>query len=201
VIKFYAARVLNDVIDRAIQVHGALGITNDSPLATMYVMARGAHLRRAGRGAPHGRRAAHPEGVRVRGRVAVQVETNRRVTMASRPEGFPQESDFTLEEVEAPSAGPGEVLVRTHWLSVDPYQRGRMSSARSYAKGLELGDVITAQAVGEVIESNDSRYEPGDFVLGQLGWQDYAVGAAACSGRFRPGSSRSSRCTSSAPPG
>ena len=56
-----------------------------------------------------------------------------------------------------PSPGPGEVLVRTLWVSVDPYQRGRMSTARSYAKGLELGDVITAQAVGEVVESNDSR--------------------------------------------
>ena len=82
------------------------------------------------------------------------------MTLASRPVGFPQESDFTLDEAEVPSPGPGEVLVRTHWVSVDPYQRGRMSTARSYAKGLELGDVITAQAVGEVVESNDSRYEP-----------------------------------------
>jgi len=100
---------------------------------------------------------------------------NRRVTMAARPVGFPQESDFALEEVEVPSPGPGEVLVRTGWVSVDPYQRGRMSTTRSYAKNLELGDVMTAQAVGEVVESNDSRYEPGDIALGQLGWQDYAV--------------------------
>jgi NADPH-dependent curcumin reductase CurA len=100
---------------------------------------------------------------------------NRRVTLVSRPVGFPQESDFALDEAEVPSPGPGEVLTRTQWVSVDPYQRGRMGTARSYAKGLELGDVITAQAVGEVVESNDGRYEPGDLVVGQLGWQDYAV--------------------------
>jgi NADPH:quinone reductase len=100
---------------------------------------------------------------------------NRCVTLASRPVGFPQESDFAIDEVEVPSPEPGEVLVRSLWVSVDPYQRGRMSTVRSYAKGLELGDVITAQAVGEVIESNDPRYETGDLVVGQLGWQDYAV--------------------------
>ena len=94
---------------------------------------------------------------------------NRRVTLASRPVGFPQESDFSLDQAEVPSPGPGEVLVRSLWVSVDPYQRGRMSTQRSYAKGLELGDVVTAQAVGEVVESNDSRYAPGDVVLGQLG--------------------------------
>jgi NADPH:quinone reductase len=103
---------------------------------------------------------------------------NRRVTLASRPVGSPQESDFALEEADVPSPGAGEVLVRTHWVSVDPYQRGRMSTARSYARGLELGDVITAQAVGEVAESNDPRFEPGDLALGQLGWQDYAVARA-----------------------
>jgi NADPH-dependent curcumin reductase CurA len=103
------------------------------------------------------------------------VRVNRRVTLASRPVGFPQESDFAFEEAAMPSPGSGDVLVRTQWVSVDPYQRGRMSTARSYAQGLELGDVMTSQAVGEVVESNDSRYEPGDLVVGQLGWQDFAV--------------------------
>ena len=59
--------------------------------------------------------------------------------------------------------------------SVDPYQRGRMSEARSYAKPLEIGDVITSQSLGEVVESNDPRFAPGDLVVGQLGWQEYAV--------------------------
>jgi NADPH:quinone reductase len=112
---------------------------------------------------------------------------NRRVTMASRPVGFPRESDFAIEESPVPSAGAGEVLTRTRWVSVDPYQRSRMGTARSYAKGLEVGDVMTAQAVGEVVESNDSRYEPGDLVLGQLGWQDYAVARAGSLRKVPPG--------------
>jgi NADPH:quinone reductase len=107
--------------------------------------------------------------------MAVQVTTNRQVTLKARPEGFPTEADFELVESDAGEPGPGEVLVRNLWVSVDPYQRGRMSTQRSYAKGLELGDVITAQAVGEVVESNDPRYSPRDLVVGQLGWQEYAV--------------------------
>jgi NADPH-dependent curcumin reductase CurA len=107
--------------------------------------------------------------------VAVLVKTNRRVTMAARPEGFPKDSDFALDEVEVGEPRPGEALVRVLWVSVDPYQRGRMSQVRSYAKGLEVGDVITSQSLGEVVESQDGRYEPGDLVLGQLGWQEYAI--------------------------
>jgi NADPH:quinone reductase len=98
--------------------------------------------------------------------------------MLSRPVGFPTEADFEVDESEVGEPGPGEVLVRNLWVSVDPYQRGRMSTQRSYAKGLEPGDVITAQAVGEVVESNDPRYSPGNLVVGQLGWQDYAVARA-----------------------
>jgi NADPH:quinone reductase len=115
------------------------------------------------------------------------IYVNRRVTLASRPVGFPQESDFALVETEVASPGPGEVLVQTHWVSVDPYQRGRMITTRSYAKGLEVGDVITAQAVGEVVESNDARYEPGDLAVGQLGWQDYAVARAGALRKLPPG--------------
>src|SRR5205807_9685280 len=92
--------------------------------------------------------------------------------------GFPQESDFALEETEIPEPEAGEVLVRALWVSLDPYQRGRMSEARSYATPLELGDVITAQTLGEVVESRDPRFEPGELVLGQLGWQEYAVARA-----------------------
>jgi NADPH-dependent curcumin reductase CurA len=110
--------------------------------------------------------------------VAVLVKTNRRVTLAERPTGFPKDSDFAIDEVEVGSPGSGEVLVRTLWVSVDPYQRGRMSQVRSYAKGLELGDVITSQSLGEVVESQDGRYSPGDLVVGQLGWQEYAVARA-----------------------
>ena len=107
--------------------------------------------------------------------MAVLVKTNRRVTLKERPVGFPKDSDFELDEVEVGEPGPGEVLVRTLWVSVDPYQRGRMSQVRSYASALELGDVITSQSLGEVVESQDGRFSPGDLVLGQLGWQEYAI--------------------------
>jgi NADPH-dependent curcumin reductase CurA len=107
--------------------------------------------------------------------MAVLVKTNRRVTLAARPVGFPKDSDFAFDEVEVREPRPGEVLVRTLWVSVDPYQRGRMSESRSYAKSLELGDVITSQSIGEVVESHDGRYSPGVLVVGQLGWQEYAV--------------------------
>jgi NADPH:quinone reductase len=109
--------------------------------------------------------------------MAVLVETavNRAVTLAARPAGFPQESDFELVEQPLPEPGPAEVLVRILWTSVDPYQRGRMSEARSYARPVELGDVMTAQALGKVVSSGDSRFAPGDLVVGQLGWQEYAA--------------------------
>lgn len=100
---------------------------------------------------------------------------NRRVTLAARPDGFPQESDFALDEVDVPGPGTGKVLVHVSHASIDPYQRGRMSEARSYAKPMEIGDVITSQSIGEVVESNDARFAPGDRVVGQLGWQEYAV--------------------------
>jgi NADPH-dependent curcumin reductase CurA len=100
---------------------------------------------------------------------------NRRITLAARPVGFPQESDFALVESELPQPGPGEVLVRARWLSLDPYMRGRMSEARSYARATQLGEVMTGQVVGEVAESQDGRFAPGDHVVGQLGWQEHAV--------------------------
>jgi NADPH-dependent curcumin reductase CurA len=118
--------------------------------------------------------------------MAVQLK-NRAVTLAARPVGFPQPSDFRLDDRDVGEPGPGDVLLRTLWVSVDPYQRGRMSEARSYARSLELGDVITAQAVGEVVESNDPRFEPGDHVVGQLGWQEYAVARAGTLRKVVPG--------------
>jgi NADPH-dependent curcumin reductase CurA len=113
--------------------------------------------------------------------------TNRRVTLAARPDGFPKESDFVLDEVNVPGPGAGEVLMRVLYASVDPYQRGRMSEARSYAQPMEIGDVITSQGLGEVVESNDGRFAPGDIVVGQLGWQEYAVARAGSLRQVPPG--------------
>ncbi len=112
--------------------------------------------------------------------------TNRRVTLASRPDGFPKETDFAFDEVHVPGPGSGEILVHIDYASVDPYQRGRMSEARSYAQPLEIGDVITSQSIGEVVESNDGRFASGDRVVGQLGWQEYAVARAGSLRRVPP---------------
>jgi hypothetical protein len=103
------------------------------------------------------------------------MDQNRRIVLASRPVGEPQDSDFRLESVPVPEPGPGQVLVRTQWLSLDPYMRGRMSAAKSYAKSVEIGEVITGGTVGEVLASNDQKFAPGDIVLGMGGWQSHAL--------------------------
>jgi len=100
---------------------------------------------------------------------------NRQVTLAARPRGFPQPGDFALVETPIPEPTAGEVLVRARWLSLDPYMRGRMSETRSYAKPTGIGEVMTGQVVGEVAKSEDGRFAPGDEVVGQLGWQEYAA--------------------------
>ena len=115
------------------------------------------------------------------------VPVNRRVTLAARPAGFPKESNFALVEAPVPEPQPGEALVRVLWTSVDPYQRGRMSEARSYAKPVEVGEVMTAQSAGEVVESRDPRFQPGDKVVGPLGWQEYAVARGGTLRKTVPG--------------
>src|SRR3954463_398409 len=116
---------------------------------------------------------------------------NRQVTLAARPAGEPTQADFALVESDVPPPAEGEVVVRTLWLSLDPYQRGRMNEGRSYARHVDLGEVMTAQAVGEVVESRSSRFRPGDVVLGPLGWQEYAVAPSVTSGASTRASRRS----------
>jgi len=96
---------------------------------------------------------------------------NRRVLLASRPSGWVSEANFRIEETPLPQPAQGEVLVKNLWLSLDPYMRGRMSDAKSYVKGVELGEVMVGQTVGEVLESKHPQLEAGDKVLTQLGWQ------------------------------
>src|SRR5438309_7337039 len=98
---------------------------------------------------------------------------NRRVVLASRPGGAVSEDNFRIENAPLPECGEGEVLVRNLWLSLDPYMRGRMSDAKSYAKGVELGATMVGQTVGEVLESKNEKIKKGDKVLTQLGWQLY----------------------------
>jgi NADPH-dependent curcumin reductase CurA len=100
---------------------------------------------------------------------------NQQITLAARPLGFPKESDFKLVESALPTPGPGEILVRALYLSVDPYMRGRMSSAKSYAPSVELGGVMGGGVVGQVVESRHPQFAPGEIVQGDFGWQQYAV--------------------------
>ena len=102
-------------------------------------------------------------------------QQSRRIVLASRPVGEPKDTDFRLESAPVPEPGPGQVLVRTLWLSLDPYMRGRMSDAKSYAKPVGIGEVMTGGTVGEVVRSNDGKFSPGDLVLGMGGWQEHAV--------------------------
>ncbi|MEV6193284.1 NADP-dependent oxidoreductase [Streptomyces sp. NPDC051920] len=101
--------------------------------------------------------------------------TGREWHLVSRPVGWPQPADFALVEAEVRQPGPGEVLVRNAYVSVDPYMRGRMSAAKSYVAPFELGKTMQGGAVGEVIASNAEGIEPGDHVLHFLGWREYAV--------------------------
>ena len=98
---------------------------------------------------------------------------NQRIVLASRPEGWVREENFRLEKAAMPTPQDGEVLVRNVWLSLDPYMRGRMSDAKSYVKGVDIGEVMVGQTVGEVLESKHPGLKKGDHVLTQLGWQLY----------------------------
>ncbi|WP_332898566.1 NADP-dependent oxidoreductase [Haladaptatus sp. CMSO5] len=102
-------------------------------------------------------------------------ESNRQFRLAQRPTGTPTREDFDLVEADIPDPGHEEVLVKTCYLSVDPYMRGRMRDADSYAEPWDVGDVMSAGIVGEVVESNNPRFETGDIVAGNLDWAEYAT--------------------------
>lgn len=103
--------------------------------------------------------------------------SNKQVILASRPQGRVTENNFRIVEIPLAKPGAGEALVKNEWLSLDPYMRGRMNEAKSYAPSVRLGEVMVGQTVGEVIESGDVRFKPGDKVLTNLGWQLYGVAA------------------------
>jgi hypothetical protein len=101
--------------------------------------------------------------------------TGRQVHLVSRPVGWPAPEDFRLVEVEVPEPSDGQVLVHNQFLSVDPYMRGRMNEARSYAPPYRLDAPMTGGAVGEVLASRSPQLRDGDLVLHQAGWREYAV--------------------------
>ena len=100
---------------------------------------------------------------------------NRQLLLASRPEGEPTPANFRLVEAAVPDIGDGQVLVRHHYLSLDPYMRGRMDESKSYAASQPLDEVMIGGTVGEVVASKNPHFQVGDKVVGQGGWQEYAV--------------------------
>jgi NADPH-dependent curcumin reductase CurA len=110
---------------------------------------------------------------------------NKQQLLDNRPEGAAVASNFKLVTVETPALGDNQVLVRHHYLSLDPYMRGRMNDAKSYAKPQPLGQVMQGGTVGEVIESRHPKYAVGDQVVGFGGWQEYSVVDAAQPGVLR----------------
>ena len=102
-------------------------------------------------------------------------DTNRRWILAERPKGEPTDDTLRLETGPVPTPGDGEVLLRTEFLSLDPYMRGRMSDAPSYAAPVEIGEVMVGGTVARVVSSNNANFAEGDLVVSFSGWQDYAV--------------------------
>ncbi|WP_395137311.1 NADP-dependent oxidoreductase [Schlegelella aquatica] len=101
--------------------------------------------------------------------------TNRQILLASRPAGEPTVDNFKLVETPVPELQDGQVLVRHHYLSLDPYMRGRMNEGKSYAQPQPLGEVMIGGTVGEVVQSRNPNFQVGDKVVGMGGWQEYAV--------------------------
>ncbi|HEY0856066.1 MAG TPA: NADP-dependent oxidoreductase [Albitalea sp.] len=110
---------------------------------------------------------------------------NQQIHLVSRPQGEPGTDNFKLVEAELPALRDGQVLVRHHFLSLDPYMRGRMNDSKSYAAPQPLNEVMIGGTVGEVVESKSPGFKPGDKVVGMGGWQQYAVVDASQQGMLR----------------
>jgi hypothetical protein len=102
-------------------------------------------------------------------------KTYQRIVLASRPSGWVTEENFRLEQAAIPEPGPGELLIRVRYLSLDPYMRGRMEETKSYAEAQPLDATMQGGGVGVVEASDNKNFAPGDVVVGTLGWQEYCV--------------------------
>ena len=110
---------------------------------------------------------------------------NQQILLDNRPQGEAVESNFKLVQSPLPTVGDGEVLVRHHYLSLDPYMRGRMNDSKSYAQPQPLGEVMQGGTVGEIVESRHSKFQVGDKVVGMGGWQEYSVVNPSVPGALR----------------
>jgi NADPH-dependent curcumin reductase len=111
----------------------------------------------------------------------------QQIVLASRPTGAPVADNFRLESGPPPAPADGEILVRARYLSLDPYMRGRMSDAKSYAKPVEIGEPMEGETVAEVIESRHPEYRPGDLVQARIGWRTHAAISVAGVRHVNPG--------------
>lgn len=111
---------------------------------------------------------------------------NRQFKLAAVPVGYPKESDFSLASSPMPTSSDGQVLVKSAYLSVDPYMRGRITGIRTYADPVNVGDVMQGGTVGQVIESKASGFAPGDYVTGMWGWQEFAAADATTLQKLDP---------------
>jgi len=105
--------------------------------------------------------------------------TNKQIRLASRPSGWVTEDNFTLTEEALPEVGDGQLLVRNIFMSVDPYMRGRMNDVKSYVPPFQIGEVLQAGVVGQVVASRHADYAEGDYVTGMLGWENYTLSDGA----------------------
>jgi NADPH-dependent curcumin reductase len=111
--------------------------------------------------------------------------SNQQILLDTRPQGEATAGNFKLVESETPALAEGQVLVRHHFLSLDPYMRGRMNESKSYAVPQPLGKVMQGGTVGEIVESKHPKFQPGDKVVGMGGWQEYSVVDATQPGALR----------------
>ena len=112
---------------------------------------------------------------------------NRQIILVSRPHGEPTPENFKLAEAPIPTIGPGQILLKTNLLSLDPYMRGRISDAKSYAPPFAIGEPLGGQTVSEVIASNNPEFAVGDVALAFGGWQDYSVSSGGDLQKLDPG--------------
>jgi len=106
--------------------------------------------------------------------------------LKSRPQGLPTNENFELKDFDLPGLSDGMVRVRNHWLSVDPYMRGRMNDVKSYVPPFQVGEPMDGGAVGEVVESQAEGFAPGDLVLHMSGWRDETVEPASNFNKLPP---------------
>ena len=109
-----------------------------------------------------------------------------RIALASRPNGTPTSENFRYEKADLPPLGPDQIVVKVLWLSLDPYMRGRMDDAKSYAAPVAIGGTMEGGTVGEVLESTSDRFKPGDIVMGMAGWASHGILDASAVRRVDP---------------